>query len=95
MVNEIKQRKLRWNTGQRFHQHSKMLNWMKVFVWKNFLTRNSQKLWDGLLNLEHKKSHYYINILTDLTGILIKEELSTLTTKKRVQEEKEKHEGNM
>ena len=42
-----------------------------------------------------QKSHYYINILTDLTGIPIKEELSTLTTKKRVQEEKEKHEGKM
>ena len=36
-----------------------------------------------LLNLEHKKSHYYINILMDLTGIPIKEELSTLSTEKK------------
>ena len=37
---------------------------------------------ERLLNLEHKKSQYDINILSDLTGIQIKEELSSLTTKK-------------
>ena len=37
---------------------------------------------ERLLNLEHKKRQYDINSLSDLTGIQIKDELSSLTTKK-------------
>ena len=37
---------------------------------------------ERLLNLEHKKRQSDINILSDLTGIQIKEELSSSTTKK-------------
>ena len=37
---------------------------------------------ERLLNLEHIKRQYDINSLSDLTGIQIKEELSSLTTKK-------------